>query len=118
MDTRALIGGSAFPGGEKMRYVREYMPENQGTKCVETPSEPRKGVYQDALGCLKSRNEMIALSISISISISICISISITLPKSDIARGQHRYTQVNDKKGYKVIKTPTVNSTQNGPNRK
>ena len=32
--------------------MREYMPQNQETKCVETPPEPRKGVHQDALGCL------------------------------------------------------------------
>ena len=33
--------------------MREYTPENQvESKCVQTPPEPRKGVYQDALGCL------------------------------------------------------------------
>ena len=43
---------------KKMRYMREYMPENQAeTKCVYTPPEPRKGVYQDALRCLKRRND-------------------------------------------------------------
>ena len=36
-----------------MRYLREYMPENQiVTKCVLTPPEPRKGVHEDALGRL------------------------------------------------------------------
>ena len=63
--TRAWISGSASvargatsdarrvgPEAKKMRYVREYAPENQLTNCVETPPEPRKGVYKDALGCL------------------------------------------------------------------
>ena len=45
---RACISGPT----KKMRYMREYMPENQVTKCVQTPPEPRKGVYQDALGYL------------------------------------------------------------------
>ena len=73
--TRALISGSASvarsaacdacntpqarkaPAGSPGRYydipgMREYAPENQVTDCVETPPEPRKDVYQDALGCL------------------------------------------------------------------
>ena len=63
--SRALISGSASvarsatsdarcvgPEAKIMRYVREYAPENQLTNCVETPPEPRKGVYKDALGCL------------------------------------------------------------------
>ena len=63
-----------------MRYMREYAPENQVTNFVQTLPEPQKGVYQDALvGMSWSRNELITL----------------TLPKSGVARGQHRCTHVN-----------------------
>ena len=48
------------PGGppeakEKLRvYMCEYMPETkQKKKCLQTPPEPRKGVYKDALVCLE-----------------------------------------------------------------
>ena len=40
-------------GGEKIAiYARICAPENQVTNCVSTPPVPRKGVYQDVLGCL------------------------------------------------------------------
>ena len=67
--SKALVGGPASvarsatgdarrvarraAAGEKIvTCMREYMPENQVTTCVYTPPEPRRGVYQDALGCL------------------------------------------------------------------
>ena len=79
-------------------------------------------MYQDAFGCLEAETRRwhlvlvffsisivssisisisisistsISSSISISISISSSIVISVTLPKSGVARGQHRCTQVN-----------------------
>ena len=62
---RRLLSGAQAPGGppavKKMQYMRECMPENQvETKCVKTPPESRKGVYQVS-GCHRMswrRNEL------------------------------------------------------------
>ena len=71
-------------GPRRARFVWRYMHcdvrENPATKCVSTRPAPREGVYQaGCLGMSRRRNELMTL----------------TLPRSGVARGQDRCTQVN-----------------------